>query len=454
MDHRTTFGDRRSITRSVFTLLVLFAAEASVAAAVKATWILKDVETSRANYNSFSTPIAEKDGRVYVVTVAPGNSGVKRINDHTVVHRGTRSVTGWRWQSKVIERRTLDDRYHTGGSLALDREGYVHVAYNLHNMPWQYSVSRSPHSIDAFEFRGERVTMDELKRLKFENKTVFPNLGTADIPGTQVTYPMFFNDRQGALYVTYRYALRPGRSWLKRIFAGGVARYDERQRRWTAIGGSYPLGTRDANDPKGVGMTQPLVYEPGWWVYGVTLAFDVQNNMHVSWQWREGGAGGATYHPMYMWSPDGGRSFLSVAGKSLNLPVRKSDLVPLHHHDSGYLFPARVTAHEPGKAWVHLKEKGGQRGVVRYQQANNRWQPLDVLPHASGRFMIDRRGRQWAFASGPKVFRRSSETADWEKVYQSSGYCGARPVETDRGFAIYTWDCKSERVAVLLLENQ
>ena len=41
----------------------------------------------------------------------------------------------------------------------------------MHNMPWQYVVSRQPYNIREFEFRGQAVSDDELATVKFRNKT-------------------------------------------------------------------------------------------------------------------------------------------------------------------------------------------------------------------------------------------------------------------------------------------
>lgn len=446
------------ITQRTLLVSLFFLAQPSLVALaadrpLQGEWILQDIATARANYNAFSTPIAAHNGNVYVTTVEPGQGGVERINDKTVIRRGRPSHLGWRWQETVIETRTLDDRYHTAGSVGVDRDGYVHVAYNMHNMPWQYSVSRQPNSIASFEFRGEAVTMAQLKKLKFENKTVFPNLGSAAIPGTQVTYPMFFNDRNGQLYVSYRFALRPGRSWNNRIFGAGLAKYDELTRSWAAIGGKYPLGQRDAVDPEGIGASYPLIYEPGWWVYGLTVSFDIKNNLHVSWQWREGGAGGTTRDPSYLWSNDGGKRFFSAGRMPVSLPVRKADVDPIHQSNEGYLFPGRVTASQPEQPWVHLKEKNGGRGVVRYSKSSRIWLASEPLPYGGSQLIIDDDGVQWSFGSGPNVFRRDHAEGRWQPVFQDDGYCGSRPVRIPKGFVLYTWDCKTERVSVLLLQE-
>ena len=95
-------------------------------------------------------------------------------------------------------------------------------------MPWQYSVSHQPGSVDAFDFRGEALSLNSAFRpaVEYLNQTPFPGLGKAAIPGMQITYPTFFADRKGDLWVTYRFALKPNRDWSQRTYGCGIARYD------------------------------------------------------------------------------------------------------------------------------------------------------------------------------------------------------------------------------------
>ena len=87
------------------------------------------------------------------------------INLRTVVRQGKRGADdNWTWIVKTIENRTLDSPWHTVPSIAVDHQNFVHVAYNMHNMPWQYSVSRQPGSLDAFDFRGEAFSLFRARR--------------------------------------------------------------------------------------------------------------------------------------------------------------------------------------------------------------------------------------------------------------------------------------------------
>lgn len=166
---------------------------------------------SPSNVNSFATPLAYYQGSIYVVSVEPPLSNNNGVNLRTVIRKGSERQGRWQWESAVIDEATLDDMYHTQASIAIDKEGYLHVVYNMHNMPWQYVVSKKPGDITSFDFKGDKISLAEKSTVKHLNKTPFPSIGTAAIPGNQITYPAFFYDRQGEIYLTYRFATKPKR---------------------------------------------------------------------------------------------------------------------------------------------------------------------------------------------------------------------------------------------------
>lgn len=137
--------------------------------------------------------------------------------------KGLRKNGKWVWTKRVIDTQTVHDRWHTAPAIGIDDKGFIHIAYNMHNLPWQYQISTKSESIDSFNFKGQRVSVTELQRMKFKNKTDFPTLGLAAIPGNQITYPAFFNDNNGELFVSYRFAAKPARKFANRTMGSGVA---------------------------------------------------------------------------------------------------------------------------------------------------------------------------------------------------------------------------------------
>ena len=428
----------------------------AAALAVEVMLPLTDID-AEGDRNVFATPFDYRDGQLFTVHVAPaGTGGPAGINLRTIVRKGVRrSDGGWAWESRVIEERTLLDPWHTQASIALDREGFVHVACNMHNMPWQYSVSRRPMDISEFEFRGQAIDDDARNAVKVHNRTPFPDAGTAAIPGNQVTYPMFFTDRIGDLYVTYRFALRPAQTWEKRAFAGAIAKYDVATRQWRPIGGALPVSAIDARPVAGTeqALYRPFAFEDGYSVYLITLAFDENNGMHVFWHWRPGGAGIDTTRPSYAYSPDGVRFYRSSA-RAYALPIGydEAERVGRIAHDVRYYAPKSVAVAPPGEPLVVLQPLVGGRQIMRYDKASARWADPEPSPGGAPEIVTDGSGRLWAFASGLRVFMRSSASGAWQEVgHIGAGLCAPRVkyVADESRFVIHAKSCDGRQATIV-----
>lgn len=369
--------------------------------------------------NVFATPFDYRAGMVFTVHVEPPDAASNGANLQTVVRKGTRQTDAtWTWESHVIERRTLLDPWHTQGSVALDKTGRVHVAYNMHNMPWQYSVSTAPYTISDFDFRGQAVTQAELNTVKFENKTPFPHIGTAAIAGNQITYPMFFKDRANELYITYRFALKPARAWEQRAFGAGIARYDTATNEWQALGSKVSITTRDAALPAGqLHATQTaFAYQDGYTAYLPTLGFDHNNAMHVFWSWRQGEAGMDTTRPSYATSADGQR-FFNADGSPLTLPANYQRSMSIEGPaGQGQFYAVKsVAVASNGNPMVIVQPIPGARQLWRLNSATGRFM-MEPSPFGASSLVVDKQGREWAFATGLRVLMRPSAAERWQDM--------------------------------------
>jgi hypothetical protein len=374
--------------------------------------------------NVFSSPFYYRNGMIFVVHVEPPPAGMAEtpLNLRTVVRKGVLDADGrWQWQATTLEPRTLKDGYHTQGSIALDRKGYVHVVYNMHDMPWQYSVSRLPYDIRRFEFRGQSLSQEMLAIVKLENRSPFPDVGSAAIPGNQITYPRFFVDRKGELYITYRYSLRPARHWGERAFGGGLARYDTATRRWKSLGGALTISKEDAQLPGDVTQyTQhPFAFDEHYIVLYIELAFDKNNGMHAIWTWRYSGPGGDTVKPSYAYSPDGGAHFYRADHKTLyTLPINYADADEITDVPGPYWAEKAIAAFDPEKPELILFPIGGPRRLFsRVQPSDGHyWQSDGDSPWGATDLVIDKEGVQWLIASGLKIFTRKYMWQPWVMV--------------------------------------
>lgn len=278
-------------------------------------------------FGGFQTPIDTYQGAVYTANVEPPAGPATVLNLVTVVRKGVRAADGtWNWTATAIDPRTADDPWHTQASLVVDRDGYIHVAYNMHNMPWQYTVSAKPGDISSFVFRGETVTDAQLATLEVQNHDMTRYFGSAAIPGTKITYPVFAKDRQGELYVSYRFAVKPGQSaQVDQEFAGAIAHYDRSTKQWEAIGGAIPVTGADGLTPAGA---QPLssvtAFAATWgqWVDNLQVFFDRSNGMHVVWDWEDYRLG--DNRPLvfsHAVSLDQGKSFTRMDGAAAAAPI-------------------------------------------------------------------------------------------------------------------------------------
>ena len=407
------------------------------------------------NRSNFATALAHHDGSIYTINVeeSPEKEGLV-----TVVRKGTPTEYGeWTWDSHIIDYDTIENPYHTQSSIAIDKLGYIHVAYNMHNMPWQYSVSVRPGDISEFEFRGDMVSQEQ-RDLVRQNRTPFPSLGTADIPGNQITYPMFFLDRNGELYVTYRFATRPKRSFQDRGFAGGIARYDTVTRRWESLGGDITVTADDADIPGGreTASIRAFAYTDRWSVYLIWLAFDEQNNMHVSWLWREGGAGPDPSHPSYAYSSDGGYTFTNSYGSAYDLPisVQDSELFAINGEEARFGHRSTIVIGPDNTPYIFTEDLVNGKRTLVHRNPPGGWSNEEILPKSAPGIFVDEQGRFWAFATGPVIYVKDNPSAEWEKIHEeNNGYGFFRILEIpgEKKIVLYSMNADAGKVKLQMI---
>lgn len=413
----------------VFTCMVL----SSAASGGDVELVMQPVAiASQGDVSVFATPIDVQNGRVVVAFVTDADAKTTPGYLNTVVREGKKVGSVWQWETTTLDTHTLLDPYHTQPSLAFDRSGYIHVAYNMHNLPWQYAISEQPYSVGGFWFHGQAVSKRELDALRLENKTHYPDKGRALIPGNQITYPAFFKDRAGDLFVTYRYAIRPARNWEARSRAAGIARFDTTTRTWTPVGG--PVGLNDGDIvPQTPGASVAFAYDESYVPYLVTLAFDSDNVMHAIWTWwdkRSGQTGAVNVMPSYR----------KVAATTQPIAVASAATYHIPGWPSSMRFDTAksIAIAANGDVLAILEPQGQNRKLIRRDHATGNWSaPIDT-PNSASKILVDRDGNEWLFASGLNLFKRIPG-GDWSRPFHiSQGLCDPRPVysETENSFYI------------------
>lgn len=395
----------------------------------------------------FATPIDVQNGMVAVAFVTEADSDTQPGYLNTLVRLGRKVSGEWQWYTTRIDSRTLLDPYHTQPSLAFDKDGYLHVAYNVHNLPWQYVVSNQPYDVSRFDFNGQTISLSQIDALRLTNKTHYPDAGKAKIPGNQITYPAFFKNMTGDLYVTYRYAMRPARAWEERARAAGVARYDTDRRTWIPIGGSVPLNTGDIEysgntNPK----TTAFAFDAGYIPYLVTLAFDAEGAMHAIWTWwdRAGNTTGAVnVLPTYR----------KLANPSLPVYVADttSGRIPGWPDSTTFNTAKALAVAVNGDVLAILEPQGQNRKLVRLSRATGKWSAPEDTPYSASKILVDRDGNEWIFASGLNLFKRLPG-GKWSRPFSvGRNLCDPRPVysSSENSFYILAKSCANRDKAVV-----
>lgn len=374
------------------------------------------VKADSANVGLFNAPIFTHRGDVYVAFVRPADANGE--GHETVVGK----LTGGDWQFHVLEPHSLEDAWHAQSSLAVDRDGYIHVVYNMHSSPWQYSVSARPEDISEWDFRGQ-----ELRGAHDDPESSYvAGPGSATIPGNRITYPFLTTDGSGAPYVCYREALKtePGTDYFDMQWSLGIAKYDCSAKAWRRVG------------PPGDAL--PFATEPGFRAQGGHLHFDARGRMHVSWIWyaeyeRDGSGHLKPNYPAYAYSDDGGETFNRADGDRLNLPVgrEQTDVVVnpswLEPTTQGYFQGyTKVCAMPDGTPYVWVMPKAGPQGtgraLVRYDPLTG-WRAPLLTPWGATSFAIDAEGAIAAVSSGLRVHRSHDGGRTWTM----------REIDTDEG---------------------
>lgn len=416
--------------------------------------ILTNLTVSTAQTNVQQTPIATSNGFLYTANIEHGPNGDANGYDLlTVLRKGQQDSNGdWSWKSRIVEDRTVHDKWHTAPSVAVDKLGKVHIVYNMHNFPWQYKRSSNAHDIDSLEFYGQYVTDEEIRRSKEENKTSFPTLGKAQIPGNQVTYPAFYKDKNNDLYVSYRFGATPNQSFSDRTMSAGVSVYNTVTQTWSAIGGDLALVPADFSDNSDAGSTSIAVAAMrGWTSYHPRLVFGKDNRMFVNWFWRSGTAGAKITRPCMLYSDDR-RNFKDATGANVTMPATPNDCSNMEYSNSTEFYSVgNTTIDSLGRPHILLSPENGARQILHYSNEESKWIREDSPSNATEIF-FDEDDNLWAVANGIRIYLRLAGQNSWTTMYDDSSndncYPKAQLDETMSNAFIHVEGCDSKSISI------
>lgn len=179
-------------------------------------------------------------------------------------------TTGWIISRTQYQGNASDA--HNSISIAVDGDGYLHVAWDHHNHPLRYAKSIAPLSLEL----GNKMPM------------------TGKVEG-KVSYPEFYSLPKGDLLFFYR----DGGSGQGNLV---INKYNTAKQEWTQLHQSLIDGEKERN---------------AYW----QACTDQQGVIHISWVWRESPDVASNHDLCYARSKDGGVTWEKSTGEKYNLPI-------------------------------------------------------------------------------------------------------------------------------------
>ena len=185
---------------------------------------------------------------------------------------GKRQVGDTTWLLHETRYRGHASDAHNSISLAVDGEGFLHVAWDHHNNPLRYARSTAP---------GALTLADKQ-----------PMVGTLE---NHLSYPEFYNLPNGNLLFFYR----DGGSGNGNLV---INRYDVIQKSWTRLHSNLIDGEGRRN---------------AYW----QACTDSKGVVHLSWVWRESPDVASNHDLCYARSVDGGLTWKKSTGEAFPIPI-------------------------------------------------------------------------------------------------------------------------------------
>jgi hypothetical protein len=294
-----------------YTLLIL----AAVAGEVRA--VTMQFETvgamSPRNQAAWWSPIAYRDGSVYVSYLAPNSP-----QDNVFVAKRTAPNT---WTVRDTGFDAGYDVGHTQTSMGVDGQGYLHVFYGMHNHPMRYTQSNQPINVTGG----------------------FQSLSPTAFTGGAYTYPNVTTTSNGDVYVIIRDQRSSYSAQQGRIF-----RFNNSTRVW--------------------GELPPFAGQSGTTVYPDQIYADAAGDLHIIWEWAAGGAQGSRHYGSYArYDPDSNKYYRASGVAYASGPINVTTADIYQGLEGSETFTSGV--HGVQSAKLALDEQG--RPLIAYGYSTN-----------------------------------------------------------------------------------
>lgn len=199
------------------------------------------------NVAAWWSPIVSAGGAEYVSYLAANSPQ----DDVFVARRGS----GASWETRDTGVNATYDPGHTQTSMAIDGDGYLHVAYGMHNNPMRLVTSNF----------SENVT---------GGFSAPSSAAISAFAGGSYTYPNMTTAPNGDVYMIVRDQRSSYASQQGRLF-----RFDNSVRTWSEL--------------------PPFAGQSGTTVYPDQVLADASGDLHILWEWAAGGAQAARHYGSY-----------------------------------------------------------------------------------------------------------------------------------------------------------
>lgn len=378
----------------------------------------------------YATPVVTgSDGSIYTTYIQKVGSQL-----HTMIAKKTPdgAVT-----STTIYEYTDNDIYHVVASIGIDKDGYIHLAGNMHSSPyryrdgnvplwqypWQYWVSDNPYDISTFEFigdQGPRGTDEQFCWSEYPITETPSRVPTACF----VTYPFFSTDRNGELYLSYRERVKFDEGDSPGNMAADVSKYNVETKTWEQLGGNNLSGYGEQFSTLFWSDKRPdaRTYQP----MKPRVIFDKYNRMHVATGMQtfgnstDGTRTSSINEVLYACSDDGGQTWKNAKGEvftELPMDENNSDIIRSDSTGQTHNF-AGLAVHPTGQVFSTLpyRENGWQMYWSTFK--NGTWADAGEYVGAyPGHIIVDDYGVLTTFSSG-KINRSYDGGQTW-KTYDA-----------------------------------
>lgn len=185
---------------------------------------------------------------------------------------GKRLVSDTVWQLHRTQYQGNTADAHNSISIIVDKDGYLHAAWDHHNNALHYARGVAPYSLNL----GEKM----------------PMTGIAE---NRISYPEFYAMPDGKLLFFYR----DGGSGNGNLV---INQYNPEDKKWVQLHNNLISGERKRN---------------AYW----QACSDDKGTLHLSWVWRESPDVASNHDLCYARSKDGGRTWEKPNGETYTLPI-------------------------------------------------------------------------------------------------------------------------------------